>query len=68
MYPGSEPYDWFENSNGKKVISCTGAVGCPICGELSYFTDYRLRVCICSEECQNELWKGKDEEGNVKRS
>ena len=66
MYPDSQPYDCFENKNGKKVVRCTGSVECMVCRELSYFTDYILRVCICSEECQDELWKDKDETGNPK--
>jgi len=67
MYPDAEDFDFFENSNGKKVIKCRGSLGCIICGESSCFTDYRLRVCICSEECQEILWKDRDEKGNTKK-
>ena len=65
-YPDSNHHQEFVSENGKNVIRCFGEINCCVCGENSYFIDGKLLVCLCSDECQDKIWEGLDEEGNKK--
>ena len=66
LYPDAQSYDCFWNG-AKKVIKCSGESKCDICRKMSHFVDFTLVVCVCSEECQEILWKNRDEKGNTKK-
>jgi hypothetical protein len=58
-YPAANHHEEFNTENGK-IIKCYGETSCYICGEYSYFIDGKLLVCICSDECQKQVWEEFD--------